>query len=112
MITKKHDKTVSIYQLTEHFFVDVETAVMTFGDSIEPFYKLWLYYDRCGTKESMGGTKKSDIGEGCTWETIEEFIKQIAPECLNDYYEDHLMGKSVFSQSQKEEIERFIEEPY
>lgn len=110
MITKKHDKTVSIYQLTEHFFVDVETEMMTHENSIEPFYQLWLYYDSYGIKEFMIGVKKSDIGKGSTWETIEECIKQIAPVCLNDYYEDYLMGDSVFSQTQKEEIERFIEE--
>ena len=112
MITKKHDKTVSVYQLTEHFFVEVETAMVTTKNSIEPFYNLWLCYDRCRIKTSMIGVLKSDIGVGSKYETIEELIKQIVPVHLEDYYEDYLMGKSVFSQSQKEEIGRFIAETY
>ena len=94
MQIKKIGKKIETYQVSKNFYVDVEEKI-EFG---EEWLGLWLYHNQYGVKEYMMGIKKSDIGPGETWETIEEYIQQIIVDEVRMYYEDYIIDNDILQE--------------
>ena len=94
MQIKKIEKKIETYQVSKNFYVDVEKKI----EFDEEWLGFWLYHKRYGKKDYVIGIKKSDIGQGEKWETIEDFIQQIIFDEIRIYYDDYILEDTIFQE--------------
>ena len=99
MSIEKIDKKIETYQVSKHFFVDVEEHI-AFGNKM---FELYLYHEDYGVKKHMIGVYQENME--LFKQSIEDVIAQDLIENICNYYTDYIKPGYV---DEKTAIEEFI----
>lgn len=99
MPIEKIDRKIEVYQVSKHFFVEVEERV-AFGKKM---FELYLYHEGYGIKDHLAGVLEETLEE--YEESIEDVIAQDLIENICNYYTDHMKPSFV---DEKTAVEQFI----